>query len=309
MRACELPSPMNSPLRLAVTGRQGQLVRSLLEIGTERGIEVLAVGRPVLELADTKTIEPAIAALKPHVVVSAAGYTDTERAEIEPDIAHVVNVDGAAAVAAAARKLGVPLIHLSSSYVFDGMSTDPYREDEAIAPLGAYAKTKALGETAVAAAQPDHVIVRTSLVFSPFGRNTLTNFLRLAAQHDELQVVMDQTVNPTAASDLAEGILAMARKLVTEAPRVERHGIFHLASRESATPAAFASALFAASAQCGGPSARVIPVTSDQYVSRVRRPPNARLDCSKIAATYGIEIEGWEPRLRMIVERVLTDQR
>ena len=123
------------PLRVVVTGRQGQLARSLLEAGPARGIEVLAAGRPALELTDNRTIDAAIAPLNPQVLVNAAGYTDTEKAELEPDIARAVNVEGAAAVAACARQLGVPIIHLSSSYVFDGLSTSPYREDEPMKPL------------------------------------------------------------------------------------------------------------------------------------------------------------------------------
>ncbi len=295
-------------IRVVVTGTQGQLVRSMLEIGAIRGMKVLAVGRPTLELTDPGSVEPAIAALRPDVVVAAAGYTDTEKAETEPEKAHAINVDGAAAVAAAAHRLGVPLIHLSSSYVFDGASAAPYGEAERIAPLGAYAKTKALGEAAVAAAHPDHVILRTSLVFSPFGRNTLTNFLKLAAERDELRVVMDQTVNPTAALDLAEGVLAIARRLATGPRASGNFGTFHLASRTSATPAQFVKDLFAMSAECGGPSARVIPVTSEQYATRVRRPPNATLDCSKIAAVYGIEIADWRPALRATVESVLAQR-
>lgn len=295
-----------SSLRVVVTGQHGQLARSLLEIGPARGIEVLAVGRPVLELTEPSTIEPAIAALKPDVVVSAAGYTDTERAEAEPDIAQAVNVAGAGAVAACARKLGVPLIHLSSAYVFDGQGAIPYRETDATAPLGAYGRTKALGEAAVAAAQSDHVILRTSLVFSPFGRNTLTNLLKRAARQNEVRIVTDQLVNPTAAMHLADGILTVARN-ITQGPRNDAHyGLFHLTSDGVATPAEFATALFAIAAQCGGPSARVVPITSADFASRVRRPPNARLDCSKIASVHGVALPPWEPALRVCIESILA---
>lgn len=297
------------PLRVVVTGRQGQLARSLLETGPARGIEVLAAGRPTLELTDNRTIGAAIAPLNPHVLVNAAGYTDTEKAELEPDIARAVNVEGAAAVAACARQLGVPIIHLSSSYVFDGLSTSPYREDEPMNPLGAYGRTKALAEERVAAAQPDHVILRTSLVFSPFGRNSLTNLLKRAEQQDEIRVVMDQLVNPTAASDLADGILTVARNLIESPRNRDLYGIFHVTSRGVATPAEFATTLFALSAERGGPSARVVPVTSAELGSRVRRPLNSRLDSSKIAAIHGVELPSWEPPLRICIERIIASQR
>lgn len=296
-------------LRVVVTGRHGQLALSLLEAGPARDIEVLAAGRPVLELTDGRTISTAIAALKPDVVVNAAGYTDTERAEIEPAMAHATNVDGAAAVAACARQLGVPIIHLSSSYVFDGLSASPYREDDSVAPLGAYGKTKALAEAAVAAAQADHVILRTSLVFSPFGRNSLTNLLKRAEQHDEIPVVTDQLVNPTAASDLAEGILTVACNLAERRRTREHYGIFHVTSHGVATPAEFATALFALAAEYGGPSARVVPVTSAQLGSRVRRPLNSRLDSSRIAAVHGVALPPWEPLLRKCIARIFSERR
>ncbi len=277
----------------------------MLEIGPARGAEVLAVGRPTLELTDIGSIDSAISVLAPQVLVSAAGYTDTEGSEVEPDIAHAINVDGTRAVAAVARKLGVPLIHVSSSYVFDGLNREAYREDDAVAPVSAYGRTKALGEAAVIAAQADYVILRTSLVFSPFGRNSLTNMLRRAEQQDEIHVVADQTVNPTAAADLADGILTVARNLIERPRKSEHYGMFHLATRETATPAEFATTLLAMSAALGGPSARVVPITSQEFKSRVRRPLNARLDCSKIARVHGIEIQHWHPPLSMSVARIL----
>jgi dTDP-4-dehydrorhamnose reductase len=295
-----------SPLRVVVTGQHGQLARSLLEAGAARGVDVVAVGRPELELTDPATIGAAIAARKPDILVNAAGYTDTEQAEVEPELAHAINVDGAAAVAAAARRLGVPLIHLSSAYVFDGTSESAYREDDPVRPLGAYGRTKALGEAAVVAAQPDHVILRASLVFSPFGRNTLTNLLRRAEQHDEMLVVSDQRVNPTSALDLAGAILTIADNLGREPHHRTLHGVFHLAGRGVASPAEFAEALFAHSAHCGGASARVVRVASAQYVTPVRRPLNAQLDCARIAAVHGVEIPSWEEPLRHCVERYLA---
>ena len=189
--------------------------------------------------------------------------------------------------------------------MFDGRSPDPYRETDAIGPLGAYGRTKAMGETAVATAQPDHVMLRTSLVFSPFGRNTLTNLLAHAGQHDAIRMVTDQFVNPTAALDLADGILRVARNIA--GPRDDAHyGIFHVASRGVATPAEFAAALFAMSGQSGGPSPRIVEITSEQLGSRVRRPSNARLDCARIARVHGVELPPWEAPLRACIERILA---
>jgi dTDP-4-dehydrorhamnose reductase len=294
---------MTAPLRLVVTGRHGQVTRSLQEIAAAGSVQVVAVGRPQLELTQGATVEAAIAPLAPDVIVNAAGYTDTEKAELEPELARVVNVEGAYAVAMCARRLGVPLIHLSSSYVFDGQSTVPYREDAPLNPLGAYGKTKAEAEAVVATAHADHIILRTSLVFSPFGRNSLTSLLKRAEQQGEVRVVTDQTVNPTAAFDLADGVIAVARNLM--GARNDAHfGIFHLTNRGAATPAEFAAALFACSARHGGTSAQVVPITAEQYGSRVRRPVNSELDCGKIAAVHGVVLPPWEPQLRVCVERL-----
>jgi dTDP-4-dehydrorhamnose reductase len=295
-----------SLLRVLVTGKQGQLVRSLLEVGPARGIEIVAVGRPELELTDPRSVSAVIAAQRPAVLVHAAGYTDTEHAEVEPELAHAINVDGAAAVAAAARALAVPVIHLSSAYVFDGTSGAAYREDAGLHPLGVYGRTKALGEAAVVAAQPDHVILRASMVFSPFGRNTLTNLLKRTEQRDALEVVADQRLNPTSALDLAGAIVTIAANLAGAPSNRALYGVFHLAGRGVASPAEFAEALFAHSSRYGGPTARVIRVRSEAYPSRVRRPLNALLDCARIAAAHGIALPSWEEPLRHCVERLLT---
>jgi dTDP-4-dehydrorhamnose reductase len=296
------------PLRVVVTGKHGQLARSMLEIGAQRGIEVVAVARPALELTNPSGVEAAIAAAKPQVLVSAAGYTDTERAEDEPALAQMVNVDGAAAVAASAHKLGVPLIHLSSSYVFDGRSSAPYRESDSTGPLGAYGRTKAAGEVAVAAAQPAHVILRASLVFSPFGRNTLTNLIKRAEARAEMPIVADQRVNPTSALDLAGAVLTVAQNLGREPDNARLLGVFHLASSGAVSPADFAEALFAHSARLGGPAPRVTRISSGDYVTRVLRPLNAVLDCSRIASLHGIVLPSWEEPLRYCVERFFASR-
>jgi dTDP-4-dehydrorhamnose reductase len=295
-----------SPLRIVVTGKHGQLVRSILEAGSARGIEVVAAGRPELDMTDPSSVEPAIAPLRPQVVVNAAGYTDTERAEDEPVLAETVNVQGAATIAACAYKLGVPVIHLSSAYVFDGKNTAPYREGDAINPLGAYGRTKAQGESAVCAANPDAVILRTSLVFSPFGRNTLTNLLKRAAHRDEMPVVADQRVNPTSAFDLASGVLDVAANLVREPQNANLRGTFHVAGHGVAAPADFAEALFEHSKELGGPSAKVVRILSTQYVTRVHRPLNSLLDCSHIATVHGVTLPSWETSLRSCTARLLS---
>ena len=220
-------------MRILVTGREGQVVRSLIErSATLPGVELIAIGRPELELADPPSVRASIAAARPDIVVSAAAYTAVDRAEDEPDLAYAINAEGAGTVAAAAAELGAPVIHLSTDYVFSGEADAPYEETDATGPQGVYGKTKLLGEQAVAAANPRHVILRTAWVYSPFGANFVKTMLRLAAERDAISVVADQWGNPTSALDIAEGILHVAAALgYQEQPA--RYGVFHLAGTGS----------------------------------------------------------------------------
>ena len=183
-------------MRIVVTGREGQVARSLVERGTMcDGVEVITVARPQLDLTRPETIMVALAAARPDIVVSAAAYTAVDQAEDEPELARAINAVGAGAVAEAAAKLGVPVIHLSTDYVFDGRSERPYTEGDLPAPQSVYGATKLAGEKAVAEANPHHLILRTAWVYSPFGKNFVKTMLRLAAERDEIAVVADQWGN------------------------------------------------------------------------------------------------------------------
>src|ERR1700757_3481567 len=201
-------------MRIAVTGKAGQVVTSLKERGALLGHEIVAVGRPELDLARPETIAPVLRAAKPDVVVSAAAWTAVDKAEAEREAAFAANVGGAGAVAAAAAALGVPLIHLSTDYVFDGTKQAPYVETDPVAPLGVYGASKEAGERAVLAAHPGAVILRTAWVYSPFGANFVKTMLRLAETREEVGVVADQRGNPTSALDIADGVIALAERLV-----------------------------------------------------------------------------------------------
>jgi dTDP-4-dehydrorhamnose reductase len=291
-------------IRIAVTGRNGQVARSLVERAAGTDVDVACIGRPALDLGTPDTIERALASFAADVLVSAAAYTDVNKAEAESAPADVVNGRAPGLLAARAGALGIPVIHLSTDYVFDGTKAGPYLENDPVNPINAYGRSKAAGERAVAAAHPRHVILRTSWVYSPFGRNFVRTMLALARKQDTIRVVADQVGQPTAASDIADGILAVARNLV-EGRGDERYGTFHMAAAGAASWAEFAAAVFAASAERGGPSAQVVPIASAEYQTPARRPANSRLDCAKVARVHGVALPPWQASLGPCVGRIL----
>jgi dTDP-4-dehydrorhamnose reductase len=292
-------------MKLLVTGREGQVVRSLLErAGGDSAFEVVALGRPDIDLADAGTVRRAVAAERPHIVVSAAAYTAVDQAEDEPERAHAINAIGAGAVAEAAAEVGAPVIHLSTDYVFSGTAPEPYGEDDRPDPQGIYGRTKLAGEKAVAAANPEHVILRTAWVYSPFGKNFVKTMLRLAGERDEIAVVSDQWGNPTSALDIADGILHVARRLATG--RSPGHfGIFHLAGTGDTNWSGFAEMIMAVSAGSDGPSAAIRPITTAEFPTKARRPANSRLRTDKLARVYGWRAPEWQRSTERTVERLL----
>jgi dTDP-4-dehydrorhamnose reductase len=292
-------------MRVVVTGREGQVARSLVERGSSEGHVIVPIGRPELDLAgDSQAIVGAIEAANPDVIVSAAAYTAVDRAESEPDLVFAINDLGAAAVASAARLLDVPLVHLSTDYVFDGTKPSPYVEEDTPSPAGVYGASKLAGEKAVLAEHADSAILRTAWVYSPFGANFVKTMLRLAADRDEIGVVADQHGNPTSALDIADGVLAVAGNLLRDKDPQLR-GIFHMAAEGDASWAGFAETIFATSARQGGPSARVKHITAADYPTAARRPANSRLDCRKLETMHGVSLPDWRSSTDLVVGRLL----
>lgn len=293
--------------RMVVTGREGQVVRSLLERGAPNGLfDVVALGRPELDLGEPDRIDAALGQARPDVIVSAAAYTAVDRAETEEARAHTVNAVAPGRIAAVAARLGVPVIHLSTDYVFDGEKPDPYLETDPVGPTSAYGRTKLAGERAVAQATDNHVILRTAWVYSPFGRNFLKTMLLLAESRDRIDVVDDQFGNPTSALDIADGILAIAGNLLAD-DAAHLRGTFHMTGSGSASWADFASEILAASARCGGRTATVGRIPSSAYPTPVRRPSNSRLDCGKLYKVHGIELDCWHRIAAQIVVRLIEE--
>ena len=296
-------------MRIAVTGKTGQIVSSLLERGAIAGHEVIALGRPELDLASPASVAHALEAVAPDVIVSAAAYTAVDKAESDSELAHAVNEAGAAAMAQVAHRLGVPLVHVSTDYVFDGTLDRPYVESDPTGPTGVYGVSKLGGERAVLADHGDNsAVLRVAWVYSPFGANFVKTMLRLAGDRDELGVVADQVGNPTSALDIADAILRVATNMVSDGSRSLR-GVFHMTAQGEASWADFAEAIFATSAAGGGPSARVKRITTADYPTPAMRPANSRLDCGLIARVHGVRLPYWRESLETVMGRLQPAQR
>ena len=294
-------------IRLVVTGNSGQVASSLLERAAGRPeFEVIALGRPALDLETPATVGATLRAARPDVVVSAAAYTAVDKAESDPERAFAANRDGAGAVAAATRDLGVPLIHLSTDYVYPGDKPTPYVEDDATGPLGVYGASKLAGEDAVRAAHPHAVILRTSWVYSPFGANFVRTMLRVGAQRTSLRVVDDQHGNPTSALDIADALLRMAPGLLADR---EHGGIFHCCGEGATTWCGLARRIFATSAALGGPHPDVEAITTADYPTPARRPGNSRMETGAFAARYGFSLRPWQDAVDETVKRLLANSR
>ncbi len=293
-------------MHLLVTGTQGQVARALIERGAAMGVAIEALGRPEYDLLEPSRIAAAIAATSADVVVNAAAYTAVDKAESEPEIAMAINRDAAGVVAAAAAKRGLPIIQLSTDYVFAGTLDRPYREDDPVAPINAYGDTKLAGERAIAAANPAHIVLRTAWVYSPFGANFVKTMLRLGETRATIKVVADQWGSPTSALDIAEAILAIAGRL-RAAPRGPRlFGVFHLVGSGVATWADFAEAIFAEAERYGRNPVDVARIATTDYPTLARRPANSRLDSAKLHEIYGVRLPDWRASLAPCVARLVA---
>ena len=293
-------------MRLLVIGSQGQVARALVAAAGPP-FTIVALGRPDCDLTRPDTIEAAIARHRPEAVINAAAYTAVDKAEQESDLAFAINAVGAGNAAAAAARAGLPFIHISTDYVFPGDATEPYREDDATGPLGVYGRSKLEGEEAVAAANADHVTLRTAWVHSAHGSNFLKTMLRLAAERPTIRVVGDQRGTPTYAGDIADAILTIAATMAAAPDAVHRRGTFHCVNSGATDWASFATEIFRQSRERGGPGAAVERITTAEYPTPARRPASSVLDTSKLRKAFGITMPDWRVGLSRCLDAIATE--
>lgn len=280
-------------MRLLVFGRTGQVAAELLRQAGP-GVAVTALGRAEADLADPAACGRIVAGAAADAVVNAAAFTAVDRAEAEEAAARVVNAAAPGAMAAAAAARGLPFLHVSTDYVFDGRPGRAWAEDDPTGPLNAYGRTKLAGEQAVLAAHPGAVVLRTAWVFSAHGSNFVKTMLRLSAERPELRVVDDQRGGPTPAAAIAGALLAIA---AGRAAGRGEGGVFHFAGEPETSWAGFAAAILAAA----GRSTPVRPITSAEFPTPARRPANSVLDCRRIREVWGIARPDWRAGLAGVI--------
>jgi dTDP-4-dehydrorhamnose reductase len=273
-------------VKVLVFGITGQIGHALAEAAQERGWEALGPSHAEADICDKGAVADALRSYGPAAVVNAAGYTAVDRAESDVDQAFRTNRDGARIVAAAARVAGLPIVHLSTDYVFNGLARAPYIETDPVGPLSVYARSKEEGECAVKSAAGRHVILRTAWVYSPFGTNFLRTMLRLGSERPELSVVDDQTGCPTSAFEVADAIVTILA--AAEAPGFDAWGTYHCVGADAVTWYGFAKAIFENAARFGVIVPELRAVTTPEYPTPARRPPYSVLSTAKLERTFGV---------------------
>lgn len=285
-------------MKLLVFGRSGQ-VATELRLRLPQGVQATFLGRDTVDLADLAEVEAAIRDCDADIIVNAAAYTAVDRAESEQDLAHRINAEAPGAMARAAAARGIPLIHLSTDYVFDGSGERAWREDDAPAPRSAYGRTKLDGEAAVRAAGGPHAIIRTSWVFSAHGANFVKTMLRLGRERGAVSVVADQVGGPTPAASIADMVCSVAR---SHASGTAVSGAWHFAGAPDTSWADFARAIFGEA----GITAHVTDIPTSDYPTPAVRPLNSRLDCGRILADFGIVRPDWRTGLKEVIAGLNT---
>lgn len=282
-----------SGISILVFGAGGQLGSELMGRAQPKDISFHFARRADAYIDDPAAVRRVMQLAHPSLVLNAAAYTNVDQAEIERDEAFRANGEGPKVLAQACAERGVPLIHISTDYVFDGRKPGAYTEADPTAPINVYGQSKLAGEIAVRNTLDRHVILRTSWVFGIYGRNFLKTMLKLAAERDELRVVADQRGCPTSTADLAEAIVTIAPRLVAgEAV----FGLYHFASPQPTTWHGFASEIVNAQAAFTGRRPSVLPIGTGDYVTKAARPQNSELDSSNFFSTFGFRAKDWRDR-------------
>ena len=301
-------------MRVLVTGVTGQVGGALLT-ALKGKADVVPAPRAVLDLADAETIASALDRIAPDLIINPAAYTAVDRAEDERDLAYRINGEAPGHIANWAARRSVPLIHLSTDYVYDGSSERAWREDDMTGPLGVYGASKLAGEDAIRAAKGPHLIIRTSWVYAAKGTNFLRTIARLAAERPELRIVADQVGAPTSAQVIADGIATIVADHRSDLPLrfAAANGLVHLAAAGETSWHGFATAIIDGLRARGAPlkAHSIVPIRTEDYPTRAKRPANSRLDMTRLQRVFGVRTPHWQQALAVeldVLARELAPQ-
>jgi dTDP-4-dehydrorhamnose reductase len=296
---------------IVLTGTRGQVGGALRPLLERRG-DLVAPGRAEFDLSKPDTLAAALDGLKPDLIINPAAYTAVDRAEDEPELAHRVNAEAPAAMARWAARHRVPLVHFSTDYVFDGSGNRPWRENDPCRPLSIYGQSKRQGESGVREAGGAHLIIRTAWVFASQGGNFFRTMVRLARQRSELRVVDDQFGAPTSARSIAQAVMAILRadKSAIASGFAEAEGVVHVTSAGATSWHGFAVGIVEGLTSRGVPLAarRVIPIHTDDYPTKARRPANSQLDLSRLSEVFGLSMPTWQSALATELDAFVREE-
>lgn len=291
-------------MNMHVTGAKGQLGQELVDRAAAFGFTIHATDME-LDITNRNAVE---AFEKDHqigILVNAAAYTQVDRAETEQDLAYAVNRDGPANLAEICSKLAIPLIHISTDYVFDGKKGSPYIETDPVAPLGVYGKSKEEGECAIRSRLNHHIIIRTAWLYGFYGYNFVKTIIRLGKEKDSLRVVSDQYGSPTCAEDLANAILTVASTIKTHFNTIH-WGTYHYCGRGITTWHGFAEKILEEAKKYTQIRATFVePITTSEYPTPAKRPAYSALNCDKIQKYFGIQPIFWQESVSKTIKRIL----
>jgi dTDP-4-dehydrorhamnose reductase len=289
-------------MKLLVIGENGQLGWEVCRKGKNQGIDMSGLDLPDFDVTEPSAVKKAVHQADVSLVINASAYTAVDTAESEPEVAFAVNRDGPAYLAASCAEIGIPLIQISTDYVFDGTKKGPYLETEPVSPLGVYGKSKVAGETEIRDNLKEHIIIRTAWLYGLHGNNFVKTMLRLGKEKEVLSVVADQYGCPTYAADLAAAIVTIATQISEQ--RDVSWGTYHYCGKGVTNWHGFAQAIFNLANQYDTFQVKkVVPISTSEFPTPAKRPANSGMDCSLITKNFGISLRPWQESLADMVHR------
>ena len=288
-------------MKILVLGGNGQLGRCLRDHLDNTTYEVIYTSREQINITNFEETKNKVVGIAPHLIINTAAYTAVDKAEENAEIANLVNNLAVNNIAQICSSLDIWLVHVSTDYVFDGLSEIPYKENDITNPQGVYGLTKLRGELAIQNSSCKHTIIRTSWVFSEYGNNFVKTMLRLGEDRDELRIVEDQFGSPTYAQDIARSIVEIVPQLNLQ----NTSGLYHYCGDRSCSWYTFATKIFEQAKAHNLRTPSVInPIETNAYSTNAKRPSFSVLDCSKIESEFGVRVSDWYGGLSQVICKI-----